>query len=260
MSEKGRREVYSPLESAGGTTTIAETVVSQIAGMAAGEVEGIYLGGSASRRASGLLDRAKSSSNNTRETGKSRGVSAKVGSTEAALDLKMGIEEAVDLPELTAKVREKVVNRIENLVGLAVTEVNLTITDITSPEEGGARQTQRKNWRNDGAVLRHGFSRENEENAPERVPDGPPGTREHGVTRVEPTSRKHTESKSGPVPEEEVRVEDVPVEKDETATLDAREGEVKKRQREPKRQRRTPERAVKVSAVYEARSSYGVGG
>ncbi len=236
MSEKGGREVYSPLESAGGTTTIAETVVSQIAGMAAGEVEGIYLGGSASRRAAGLLDRANNSSNDTRETGKSRGVSAKVGSTEVALDLKMGIEEGEDLPELTAKVREKVVNRIENLVGLAVTEVNLTITDITSTEEGEQGKRKGKTGETTGLSSGTGLAGENEENAPERVPDGPPGTREHGVTRVEPTSRKHTESKSGPVPEEEVRVEDVPVEKDETAALDARESEVKKHQREPKRQ------------------------
>jgi hypothetical protein len=62
MSEEGGQEVYSPLESAGGTTTIAKTVVSQIVGIAAGEVEGVYLGGSAARRAGGMLDRAKSSS------------------------------------------------------------------------------------------------------------------------------------------------------------------------------------------------------
>lgn len=227
MSEKSGREVFSPLESAGGTTIIAETVVTQIAGMAAGEVEGIRLGGKAARRTGGMLDRATSSSKESRDLEKARGVSAKVGATEVAVDVKLGFKDGEDLHNVTGKVREKVVERVENLVGLAVTEVNLTITDIIFPEE------QEREQRAEKARDEANDEIENDEAEPDRVPDGPPGTREGGVKRVEPSSRAHTESKSGPVPEEEVSVEDVPVGEDEVAKLDVGEGEVDKHQSQP---------------------------
>jgi hypothetical protein len=46
-----------------------------------------------------------------------------------------------------------------------------------------------------------------------------PGASEHGTTEVSARSRTHTESASGPVPEEEVRVEGRPLHEDETAEL-----------------------------------------
>jgi hypothetical protein len=46
-----------------------------------------------------------------------------------------------------------------------------------------------------------------------------PGASERETTQVEPRSRTYTESTSGPVPEEEVHVEDRPPEGDETAEL-----------------------------------------
>ena len=229
MSGRGAR-TFSPLESAGGTTTIADAVVSQIAGMAAGEVEGVRLGGSASRRAGGKLDRVKGSS------GKVRGVSVEVGRTEVAVDLKMGVEFGADLPDLTRGVREKVVNRIENLVGLAVTEVNVTITDIIffeQEEQGG-----QKSEVHDGETPGEARAGQEDEAEPDRVPDGEPGARERGITRVEPSFRTHFESERGPVPEEEVRVEDVPVGTDEVAELDAGEGKVEKRPDESRGRRK----------------------
>ena len=234
MSERGGREVFSPLESAGGKTTIAEAVVSQIASIAVGEVEDVHPGGSAARRAGGMVGRTKNSlgkgSSEKSSLEKSRGVSVEVGQTEVAVDLKMGLEYGADFPGKIRQVREKVVNRIENLVGLAVTEVNTTITNVILPDQeeqgrsGGAREEEPGS-----RPTSTGSAGEKDEAEPDGVPDGPPGTRERGVTRVEPSSRTHTESKSGPVPEEEVRVEDVPVRKDETAELDVVEGEVKKR-------------------------------
>ncbi len=46
----------SPLVSERGSTTLSDSVVSKLAGLAAGEVEGVYMGGSASRNAGGLLE------------------------------------------------------------------------------------------------------------------------------------------------------------------------------------------------------------
>ena len=256
MAEQDEQEIFSPLESVGGTTTIADTVVSQIAGIAAGEVEEVRLGGSGSRRAGEMFGRAKSSigrgSSEESSLNRSRGVSVEMGRSEVAVDLKIGFEYGIDLPDLAGKVREKVVNRIENLVGLAVREVNLTVTDIVFPDEdqeqstGGARRGESREEpvsRTSGS----GVSAESEEDdsyeaEPDRVPDGEPGTREGGVTRVEPTSRTHSESESGPVPEEEVHVEDVPLETGEIAELDLEEGKVEKRRSERGNKRRGEDR------------------
>lgn len=213
MSEQGRQRVFSPLESAGGTTTIKDAVVSRIAGMAAEEVDGVRPGGAAARRAGGLLERTRVSSGTT------PGVSVEVGQTEVAVDLKLGVRYGADLRELTGKVRERVVNRIENLVGLAVTEVNVTITDIVFPDQEGPELRGKS----------AGYEREQDQGGPDSVPSGPPGTRERGVKRVEPRSRTHTEAESGPVPEEEVRVKDTPLSPDESAEYDVVEDEVEKR-------------------------------
>src|ERR671921_1634720 len=81
MSERDRQRHRSPLESGRGITTVKDAVVSKIAGIAAGEVEGIRMGGSASRAAGGVLE------NVTGSQGMSRGVSVEVGKLETAIDL-----------------------------------------------------------------------------------------------------------------------------------------------------------------------------
>ena len=55
MSESEGQRNESPLLSERGVTTISNTVVSQLAGMAAQEVEGVHMGGGATRTASGVL-------------------------------------------------------------------------------------------------------------------------------------------------------------------------------------------------------------
>jgi uncharacterized alkaline shock family protein YloU len=219
MSEQDGRRAFSPLESEGGTTTISDTVVSRVVSMAAEEVEGVRPGGEASRGANRMLNRAPGSS------GTAPGVSVQVGKTEVAVDLQMGVRYGDDLPDLTRKVREKIVNRIENIVGLAVKEVNVIVTDIIFPDrEGEGDERSAASGRRSPAS-----TPPQEEAETETVPSGPPGTRERGVTRTEPISRTHTEAESGPVPEEEVRVSDTPVERDETAEYDVATDKVEKR-------------------------------
>ena len=86
MSESGQQRNESPLVSDRGATTISGTVVTTIAGMAAQEVEGVHMGGGASRTAGGVLGSLTGSESRT------SGISVEVGRTEAAIDLKMGIE------------------------------------------------------------------------------------------------------------------------------------------------------------------------
>ncbi len=222
MSAQDGQKGSSPLESAGGTTTIKDAVVSRIIGIAVGEVDGVRLGGTTARRADGFLEKARVSPGGT------PGVSVQVGKTEVAVDLSVGVRYGMDLVELLGRVREKVVNRIENLVGLSVKEVNVTVTDIVfTDREGGGDGTEPET----GYVMsRSGPADEGPgEDEPDVVPSGPPGTREGGVKRVEPRSRTHAEAESGPVPEEEVRVSDTPLGTDETAEYDVVEDDVAKK-------------------------------
>src|SRR5918992_1871378 len=101
MSEQDQRQPDSPLVSERGRTTISDSVVSQIAGMAAQEVEGVHMGGSASRAASGVLGSITGSESQT------RGVSVEVGREEAAIDLTMGIEYGRENPATVAEGRRR---------------------------------------------------------------------------------------------------------------------------------------------------------
>ena len=121
----------NPLQSDRGSTSIQDSVVSKVAGIAAQEVEGIRMGGGASQAASGILGSITGSGGG----GQTRGVSVEVGEEEAAIDLSMTTEYGKSIPQLSEAVRRNVVNRIENLVGLKVTEVNITVSNIFFPQE-----------------------------------------------------------------------------------------------------------------------------
>src|SRR4028118_1453544 len=107
MSEPYQRETESPLVSERGTTTISDGVVSKIAGISAQEVEGVHMGGSASRTASGILGNITGSESQT------RGVSVEVGTMEAAVDLTMGIEYGRDFLRTVDEVRRRISDRVQ---------------------------------------------------------------------------------------------------------------------------------------------------
>jgi len=130
MSEQ-RQQPSSPLLSERGVTRISDTVVTQIAGLAAGEVPGVHMGGSASRAAGGVVDRLTGSS------GQKRGVSVEVGRTEVAMDLTMGIDYGRNIKEAAGEVRRRIVDQVETMTGLSVTELNVVIGDIVFPEDEG---------------------------------------------------------------------------------------------------------------------------
>lgn len=128
VSETDRRREVSPLESERGRTRIDEKVVAQIAGMAAREVEGVHMGGSASRSAGDLLGSITGSDSQT------RGVSAEVGRTETAIDLTLGIDYGRDIIETVEEVRRRISERVQQMTGLRITELNATVTDIVFPD------------------------------------------------------------------------------------------------------------------------------
>src|ERR671939_984881 len=118
MSESGQQRSESPLLSERGATIISDTVVSSIVGMAAQEVEGVHMGGGASRTASGVLGSLTGSESTT------RGVSVEVGRTETAIDLKMGIEYSKNILQTVEEVRGRITERVQELTGLRIKELN----------------------------------------------------------------------------------------------------------------------------------------
>ena len=114
----------SPLQSERGTTRIEDPVVAKIAGIAAQEVDGVKMGTGTSRTLGNIVDTV------TGGGGQRRGVSVEVGQIEAAVDLTMSVQYGKSIPTVAESVRSNVIRRIENLVGLRVTEVNIVVDDI----------------------------------------------------------------------------------------------------------------------------------
>ena len=112
-----------------GTTTIADTVVQKIAGLAAREVTGVHdLGGGAARALSAIRDRIPGASASV-----GQGVSVEVGEKQAAVDLQILVEYGVAIADLARAVRRNVITAIEQMTGLEVVEVNINVNDVHLP-------------------------------------------------------------------------------------------------------------------------------
>lgn len=133
----------SELESTQGRTTVADTVVSKIAGIAAREITGVHaLGGGASRAVGAIRERIPGSSTNH-----GQGISVEVGEKEAAIDIQLVAEYGVAISDLAAGIRTNVINAVERMVGLRVVEVNIEVQDVfieseESTEDAGEPRVQ----------------------------------------------------------------------------------------------------------------------
>ena len=115
------------LETSRGTTSIDDSVVTKVAGIAAREVGGVYaLGGGAARALGNVGQRVGIGDGN-------QGVSVEVGETEAAVDLTVVVEYGESIPQVAERIRDNVVKRVEGITGLAVTEVNVAVNDLHFP-------------------------------------------------------------------------------------------------------------------------------
>ena len=139
MSEKRSKE-GSPLQTERGSTSISDSVVSKIAGIASQEVDGVRMGSGGSQAVSGLIGSITGGSSGSQ----TQGVSVEVGQEEAALDLTLTAEYGKSIPQLAEAVRRNVANRVESLVGLRVTEVNITVSNIFFPQQEAEQERQRQ--------------------------------------------------------------------------------------------------------------------
>ena len=138
--KRGQKQQQNPpLQSDRGNTTVQEVVVSKVAGLAAQEIEGVQMGGGTSNAVGGFLGGVTGGGSN-----QTRGVTVEVGQEEAAVDLSMSVEYGRSIPEVSEAVRQNVINRVENLVGLRVTEVNMVVNDVMLQENRPYQERQRE--------------------------------------------------------------------------------------------------------------------
>lgn len=121
--EKMAKEVIA------GETTIDDSVVASVAGLAAGEIKGVaHLGKSSVR---GKIAEAVGGAE-----GKARqGVSVTVGHKEATVDLKLDVIYGFNIPNIITEVRKIVATRLLEITGLVAKEINVRIVGIEFPEK-----------------------------------------------------------------------------------------------------------------------------
>ena len=136
MSEKTaddgqQQQQESPLKTERGATMIQDSVVSKVAGIAAQEVDGVRMGGGTAQAVGSFMSAVPGVGGGS----ESRGVSVEVGEVESAVDLTMSVEYGRTIHQIAEAVRTNVIRRVENLVGLRVTEVNIAVNDIFFPQQ-----------------------------------------------------------------------------------------------------------------------------
>lgn len=125
------RRSAAELTSEHGATTIADLVVAKIVALATREVDGVYAMGSGTARMMGAVrQRVPGVSASA-----AQGVAVEVGARQAAADIDLVVEYGVSIPDLANAIRNNVINSVERMCGLEVTEVNVGIDDIHLPGE-----------------------------------------------------------------------------------------------------------------------------
>lgn len=127
----------TPTGGAEGKTVINDAVVAKVAGIAARDVPGVHaLGGGAARALGALRDAMNA-------TDLGQGISVEVGEKQVAADVTIVAEYPVALQKVASDVRAAIIQAIEQIVGLEVTEVNVTINDVYVPSDDDEDQEAR---------------------------------------------------------------------------------------------------------------------
>jgi uncharacterized alkaline shock family protein YloU len=112
--------------------TVADSVVSKVAGIAAREMSGVHaMGGGGARAVGSVMQRLPGSSGPS----VTQGVSVEVGETQAAIDLQLVVEYGVSVAELARAIQRNVKSAVERMTGLQVTEVNVSVDDVFVPND-----------------------------------------------------------------------------------------------------------------------------
>jgi uncharacterized alkaline shock family protein YloU len=112
-----------------GKTSIADSVVATIAGIATREVDGVHAMGAGASRAVGAV-RDKVSRSGADPT---RGVKVEVGEKQAAIDLDIVVLYETQIADTAAEIRREVATAVERMTGLDVVEINVNVRDVHVP-------------------------------------------------------------------------------------------------------------------------------
>ena len=130
-SESSSSDTGNALVTSQGRTTIADSVVAKIAGIATRDVSGVHaIGGGAARAVGAIRERIPGS-----RTNHSQGVSVEVGERQAAVDVELIADYGVSIVDLADGIRRNVISSVERMTGLEVAEVNVTVADVFLPTE-----------------------------------------------------------------------------------------------------------------------------
>jgi len=111
-----------------GKTSIADSVVEKIAGVAAREISGVHeMGRGAARAFGSLKEKLPVGGSGPNVT---QGVKVEVGERQAAIDIDLVIDYGVSIPDVAQAVRDNVIQRLQRMTGLQVTEVNISVDDV----------------------------------------------------------------------------------------------------------------------------------
>jgi uncharacterized alkaline shock family protein YloU len=110
-----------------GKTVVDDTVVAKVVGIAAREVAGVHSLGNGAARAIGAIRGAMG------QRDLSQGVKVEVGEKQVAADITIVAEYPVPLQQVAEDVRSSVSRALEEIVGMDVAEVNVTIQDVFIP-------------------------------------------------------------------------------------------------------------------------------
>ncbi|MCS5723056.1 Asp23/Gls24 family envelope stress response protein [Herbiconiux sp. CPCC 203407] len=124
------------VQTALGKTVINDGVVAKVAGIAAREARGVFALGGGAARAFGAIREAVGGVDQT------QGISVEVGETQVAVDVTIVAEYPLSLQDVADGVRSGVIQAVETIVGLQVTEVNVTVNDVHLPSDDVAETTE----------------------------------------------------------------------------------------------------------------------
>lgn len=139
-SEAVAARTGSELVTEHGRTAIADTVVAKIVGMATREIPGVHAMGMGLSRAFGAVRERLPGAGGS---GMTQGVAVEVGERQTAVDLDVVVDYGVSIPDLATGIRRSVIDAVEKMCGLEVTEVNVTVGDVHLPDEEEAPRESR---------------------------------------------------------------------------------------------------------------------
>jgi uncharacterized alkaline shock family protein YloU len=133
---------HMSLTTENGRTRIADGVVAKIAGLAARDIPGVHSMGTGMTRRMGQLKSLVPGSSESTSAG--QGVAVEVGEKEAAVDLDVVTYYGQSIVDVTAAVREHVIEEVQGMTGLKVVEVNISVDDIYVEGQDKGRDEQQR--------------------------------------------------------------------------------------------------------------------